>query len=131
MLSEGKSGWRNPPERERMLNEASNEKYGSMKCENSAKFSRSPFQEMECVLHDRIRKRREKGMKTSSYFVKITAKSIMKEDFTDKVDLFKASNGWFHRFRIRKQIKFRKKKSGKQNSGEDNIYKIIKVSHAH
>ena len=37
--------------------------------------------------------------------------------------------GWFHRFLRRKGIKFRKRKSGKKATGEDNIDKIIKVSH--
>ena len=114
-----------------MLNEASNEKHGSMKCKNSAKFSKSTFQEIECVLHDYIKKRRENDAKTSACFRKITTKCLMKEEFPGKVDSFKASNGWFHRLRITKRIKFCKKKSGKKNSGEDNIDKIINVSHVH
>ena len=52
----------------------------------------------------------------------------MKDVMPGKADTFKASKGWFHRFLCRKDTKFRKRKSRKKATGEDNIDKIIKVS---
>ena len=52
----------------------------------------------------------------------------MKDVMPGKADTFKASKGWFHRFLLRKDTKFRKRKSGKKATGEDSTDEIIKVS---
>ena len=127
-LSAGKHGWRHPSTRLNTLQLASESKHKNMKTKTCKNHGKSPFKAMEAVLHNRIKDHRKKGRKVSEYFTRINARKIMKDVMPGNADTFKASKGWFHRFLRRKDIKFRKRKSGKKATGEDNIDKIIKVS---
>ena len=100
-----------------------------MKCKSLSKFGKSPYQEMEFISCDLVKKRRGNGRKVSVYHIKIAAKTALKDKFTIKFEPFEASDGWFHGLVRRKHIKFRKKKSAEKKSEENNLDKIIKVSH--
>ena len=71
---------------------------------------------------------RKKGRKVSKNFIKTKAKIIVLQKQPEKADTFKASNGWFILFCKRHNIRFRKRKSGKKYSGEENLSKIIEAS---
>lgn len=128
-LSAGEHGWRHPSTRSNIMKMASNDKCKKMKTMNIKNFGKIPFKPMESVLHDKIKEHRSKGRKVSEHFMQITAIKIMKEVMPQKAHQFRASKGWFHRFLRRKCIKFRMRKSGKKATAEDNIDKLIKVSH--
>ena len=127
-LSAGKHGWRHLSTRLNMIKLASDAKRKNMKTKISQKFGRSPFKALKIVLYDRVKDHRRKGRKVSEYFARMNANKIMKEVMLEKAEHLKASKGWFHRFLRRKGIKFRKRKSGKKATGEDNVDKLIKVS---
>ena len=76
---------------------------------------------MEVELHKVMKERRAKSRKVSKSFFKIQAKKLLKEHQPDKADNFYASQCWLHRFCKCKKIKFRKRKSGKKKSGEENL----------
>ena len=128
-LSEGKDGWRYPSTREKILKAASDKKYKHLKHMTGGKsFRKSPYQPMENDLHKLIIAHRAKGRKVSQNFIRISAKKLMKTVQPELADTFKASDGWFQRFLKRKNIKFRKRKSGKKHDGELNKDKIVKAS---
>ena len=128
MLSESKSGWRYPGTKSKTQKNASEEKNRCLKSKKSSKHTKSPHANVESILHDKIKQHRAKGRKVSENYIRITAKSIIKESFPEMEEQFKGSKGWFHRFLRRKNIKSRKRKSGKKTTGEDNLENIIKVS---
>ena len=125
-LSTAEHGWRHPSTRSNTLNLASDEKRKSMKTKNSKNFGQSPFKAIEVISYDKIKDHRSEGRKASEHFIRITARSIMKDIMPEKADMFIGSKGWFHRFLRRKGIKCRKRKSGKKSTGEENIDKIIR-----
>ena len=88
----------------------------------------SPYSEMEAALYLRIKEHRSKARKVSKKWICLTAKKIMRDldakNGTSRAVKFGASNGWFNRFLKRKQIKFRKRKSGKKKSTDDNLQSI-------
>ena len=61
-------------------------------------------------------------------FARVAAQKRMKELQPDKGNDFKVSEGWFHRFAKRKNVKFRKRKSRKKHDGEVNLDKVSKVN---
>ena len=81
---------------------------------------------MEVELYRAIAQHRKKGRKVSKSFIKITAKKNLMEKNHPLKESFKASNGWFHNFCKRKNIKFRKRKSGKGKSGVENLPEVLK-----
>lgn len=128
-LSEGASGWRNPARKSIILKMATDAKH--KKCKHSAagvNFKKSPYAITENDVCKRILEHRKKGRKVSMNFVRIAARSRMIELQPDMANAFKASEGWFYRFAKRKNIKFRKMKSGKKYDGEANLDKITKVN---
>ena len=128
-LSEGKDGWRHPSTRDKILKAASDKKWMHLKQMTGGKlFRKSPYQPMENDLHKTIITHRAKGSKVSQNFMQISAKQLIKTAQLELADTFKASDGWFQRFLKRKNIKFRKCKSGKKCDGELNKDKIVKVS---
>ena len=128
-LSTCKTGWRHPSKRISMLHKAADERYRSMRnLVSPGKINKSPYAPIEHELVKIMREHRSKGRKVSKHFIRIKAKKLMKDMMPDKADTFTGSNGWFHRFCKRKCIKFRKRKSGKEKSGECNLNLMLNVS---
>ena len=123
-----KGGWCNPMQRNLIMETASKDCYAKVSILDKSKYGKSPYQAIEHSLYTSIAEHRKKGRKVSRYFITITAKNLIKEIIPEKAESFKASDQWLNCFCERKRIKFRKRKSGKQHSGQDNIDKIIKVS---
>ena len=96
----------------------------------SGQRTKSPMTKMEKQLYEKLKEHRAKNRKVSERWIQLTARKIQRDlDVQDGTKLsrhFKASRGWFHRFRKRFGIKFRKRKSGKKNSTDDNIPTIVK-----
>ena len=120
------SKWRNPIQREAIIEAAAKELHGKLKVKPvDSRFPSSPFMRMEEKLHVAIKEHRKKGRKVSRTWICVKAKQLQHEQ--DKIDgttlasRFKASNGWFRRFLRRKNIKFRKRKSGKKKTTDDNM----------
>ena len=91
-------------------------------------FRKSPCQPMENDLCKMIIEHRAQGRKVSQNFMQISAKKLIKTAQPELADAFKASDEWFQQFLKRKNIKFRKRKSGKKCDGESSKDKIAKTS---
>jgi hypothetical protein len=120
--------------KEKIIEAASIQLYGKMggsrkRATNPGK-KKSPFHLMETELYQRVTEHRSKGRKVSRLWITTRAKKILKEQDSKNGTFFyhkfKASRGWFHRFLKRRKIKFRKRKSGKKNSTDDNMDIILK-----
>ena len=123
------SKWRLDGTREAIISAASNELFKRMLTLPSGKRSKSPVAQMELILMSKIKEHRKRGRKVSRRWICINSKKIQCDlDVKDGTELstwFKASAGWFHRFLKRNHVKFRKRKSGKKNSTDDNMEKIL------
>ena len=128
-LGKSKTGWRNNNNKMSIFEKAADSKYKHVKYSTSGnKYKKSPFHVSEVEVLKLAYEHRKKGRKVSQNFIKTKAKIIVLEKQPEKADTFKASNGWFILFCKRHLICFRKHKSGKKYSGEENISKIIQVS---
>ena len=112
-----------------IIKAASDKLYGPMLTLPSGKRTKSPVAEMESILIAKLKEHRMKARKVSCRWICINAIKIQHNlDIKNKTNLckwFKASRGWFHRFLRRNHIKFRKRKSGKKNSTDQNIEKLL------
>ena len=112
-----------------MIDAVSDKIYGKFNRLRSASRGKSPFHEMETKLYQELIQHRSHGRKVSRRWIQIKGKKIQVE--LDKVNgthlsrCFKASSSWFWRFLRRKNIRFRKRKSGKKKSTDDNLPAII------
>ena len=94
------------------------------------KRSKSQFVVMEILHIGNLKEHMTRGRKVSCCWICINVKKIQYDlDVKNGTRLstwFKASSGWFHKFLKRNHIKFRKRKSGKKNSTDDNLDKILR-----
>ena len=115
--------------KEKIVAAVSDKIYGNCKRLKSTARTRSPYHQMEQKLYQEIVNHRSRGRKVSMQWIKVKAKKLLvvldKENGTHRSRVFKASNGWFWRFLRRKNLKFRKRKSGKKKSTDDNLPAIL------
>ena len=95
-----------------------------------ARVTRSPYHHMENLLYSEIVKKRKNGHRVSNTFIRLRAIVIFKELKEQGVSgylttEFKASNGWRTNFIKRRQLKYRRRKSGKKFSANEHISKYI------
>ena len=76
------------------------------------KLRKSPCASVQNDVYKLTVENRKKGKKFSTYVLRITARKRMKMLQPIQAGTLKGSVGWFHRFIKRKNIKFRKHKSG-------------------
>lgn len=129
-LGKSKTGWRNDINKKLIMEKAADDRYKNVKYSTSGnRYKKSPYHASEVELFKKIYEHRKNGRKVSKYFIKTTAKMCVQQYQPGSMAKnFKASNGWFYLFCKRRNICFRKRKSGKKYCGEDNLIKIIKVS---
>jgi hypothetical protein len=124
------SKWRKKVVREDIISNAGNQLYRRMVTQPTGKRSKSLLDKMEILLHAQIKQQRENKRKVSQRWICLTAQKIQREldkqNSTRLSNTFKASRGWFHRFLKRWHIKFRKRKSGKKRSTDENMEAILK-----
>jgi hypothetical protein len=120
-----KSGWNK--DRQKLEKVVSEKKYGKfrLKQKQGDKRTISPYHLMEDKLYKKIQEKRKAAAKVSSTFIRTTAKKLMGDMNHPLKNKFKASNGWFRRFCKRRKLKFLKKKSGKNQSAEDQLQVIL------
>ena len=87
---------------------------------------KSPFQLLESRLYTKFRAMRQKSRKVSSNWIRIQAKKEFlalqaqsPAEWGKKT--FRASYGWMMRFMKRKNIKYKKRKCGKEKTAEECI----------
>ena len=90
----------------------------------------SPFQQLEVILYQKFQEMRRNDRKVSSNFLTVRAKQIFLELQASEPDKwgtkeFKASRGWLKRFMARKQIKFKKRKCGKEKTAQESIPEFL------
>ena len=111
-----------------MLSLASKQKHEN--CKHSTmglKFRKSLCASTENDLCKLMLEPRKKVRKVGMNFARTTAGKRMKSLKPTQANTFIGSAGWFLRFVKRKNVKFRKQKSGKKYDGEENLDKIIKL----
>ena len=74
---------------------------------------------------------RSKDRKVSSTWITVSEKKIfveLQEKDPDEWETkeFKASHGWLVRFMVRKQVKFKKRKCGKEKTAQESIPEFLK-----
>lgn len=88
------------------------------------KRTKSPFHEVETELYKRFVERRKNSQKVSARWIRVNGVKIfndMKQQDPEKWGevRFKGSYGWMRRFIKRKNIKFRKRKCGKEKTAQE------------
>ena len=91
---------------------------------------RSPFYHLENKLYSDILHKRKKGFRVSNTFIRIRALQLftqLKEDGVPayQTATFKASNGWRTRFITHRNLKYRKRKSGKKLNANRHLPKYL------
>ena len=91
----------------------------------------SPFQALEAKLYRKFQEIRSKDRKVSSTWITASEKKIFvelqeKEPDEWETKEFKVSHGCLVRSVVRKQIKFKKRKCGKEKSAQESIPKFLK-----
>jgi hypothetical protein len=119
------SNWKKKSTLDRIVKAVSDKEYGQLKRIKPPGKKQSPFNDMETKLYKEIQEDRKNNRKISKHRICVKAKRILrqldKENGTDRLSKFRASNGWFQNFLKCRKIKFRARKSGKQKSTDDNM----------
>ena len=109
-FSKGKGGWLEEDTKNRIMMMAAEAKYKHLK--RPTRFDSAKYKDMELQLFKTILQRRNRKARVSVNFIKCTAKTLMKELHPDVE--FKASQGWFHAFKRRRKLKYRKRQNKKK-----------------
>ena len=116
--------WNKPDHRLKMINEILGKNF-AMK----ARQTRSPYHQMENKLYGEIVKKRKSGHRVSNTFIRLRALHIfnfLEEQGNPAYQTsFKASNGWRTNFIRRRNLKYRRRKSGKTSSADKHIPKFL------
>ena len=96
------------------------------KLKKRASLTRSPYQAIETELYKQFTEQRRAGRKVSSTWIRLKARTIFEEKKRANPGLwaskeFRGSYRWMRRFIKRKNIKFRRRKCGKEKTAEECI----------
>ena len=113
--------WNKKEHRVRMVDEILGKNFAS-----KARHTRSPFHHMESLLYSEILSKRKLGHRVSNTFIRIRSICIFNRLQEEGVPVykdasFKSSNGWRTNFIRRRNLKYRRRKSGKTFSADRHL----------
>ena len=116
--------WRKHDAYERCLREVLNLKKNQDGSKRKGTNRASPFQEIETELYAKIVEFRRNGRKISANWIRINARKIFIEKQNNNPGRwgnieFQASYGWMRRFMARRNMKYKKRKNGKEKTAEE------------
>ena len=114
-----------PKHREKMIDHILGKNFGAKSRE-----TRSPFHLMENLLYAEIVNKRRNGHRVSNTFIRVRGIVLFKQMQEQgvpayQITVFKASNGWRTNFIRRRNLKYRKRKCGKNKSANSHIPKFL------